>query len=42
MPAASGIFVLAPLAGAAVAGFSYAALLGRSEEPAPLEAATSA
>ncbi len=31
------LFVLAPLAGAAVAGLSYGVLLGRQVDPAPLQ-----
>jgi aquaporin Z len=36
------VFWLAPLVGAAIAGFSYAALLGREEPPSTLEEATEA
>jgi aquaporin Z len=36
------VFWLAPLVGAAIAGFSYAALLGREEAPSPLEEASEA
>jgi aquaporin Z len=34
------LFILVPLAGGLVAGVSYAGLLGKGDEPAPLEVAT--
>jgi aquaporin Z len=34
------LFILAPLAGGLIAGVSYAGLLGKGDEPAPLEVAT--
>lgn len=36
------LFVLAPVVGALIAGATYAALFGRAEDAAPLEAATEA
>ena len=36
------LFILAPTVGGLVAGFTYAALLGAHEEPAPLQEATEA
>ena len=36
------LFILAPTVGGLVAGFTYAALLGTHEEPAPLQEATEA
>ena len=36
------VFWLAPVVGAAIAGFSYAALLGREQQPSTLEEASEA
>ena len=36
------LFILAPTVGGLIAGFTYAALLGTHEEPAPLQQATEA